>query len=146
MAGRRRGGDREGTGQGMVPFILLHLADAPTHGYELVATLAGLGFRRAAEDPSVVYKLLRQLAEDGAVTAEWALGDDAPPRRMFRLTPAGDAYLHERAADLQQQAGRIAVFLDHYRQLFPPRDILAGSQDRSVRSDLMTDTTDTDER
>lgn len=119
MAARRGGTDRSGTGQGMVPFVLLALADAPRHGYVLAGYLADLGFRRAAQDASVVYRVLRQLAEEDLVTAEWMLGDDAPPRRTYRLTPAGEAYLHERATDLQRQAERIEVFLDRYRHLFP---------------------------
>jgi PadR family transcriptional regulator PadR len=119
MAERGSGEDRSGTGQGMVPFVLLALADAPLHGYVLAGQLADLGVRRAGRDPSVVYRVLRRLAEDGVVTAEWMLGDDAPPRRTYRLTPAGETYLHERAEDLQRQAGRIAIFLDRYHQLFP---------------------------
>jgi PadR family transcriptional regulator PadR len=111
----------------MVPFVLLALAGAPTHGYVLAGYLADLGFRRAAQDASVVYRVLRQLAEDDAVTAEWTLGDDAPPRRTYRLTPAGEAYLHDRATDLQRQAERIAVFLDRYRQLFPVDTLTAAS-------------------
>jgi PadR family transcriptional regulator, regulatory protein PadR len=105
----------------MVPFVLLALTNAPTHGYVLANYLADLGFRRAAQDPSVVYRVLRQFAEDDMVTSAWTLGDDAPPGRVYRLTPAGEAYLHERATDLQRQAERIAVFLDRYRQEFPTR-------------------------
>ncbi len=119
MGARRDDGDRSGTGQGMVPFVLLALAQAPRHGYVLAGYLADLGFRRAGQDPSVVYRVLRQLAEDDMVTAQWTLGDDAPPRRIYSLTPAGKTYLHERAIDLQRQAERIEVFLDRYRQLFP---------------------------
>ncbi|MEV1248752.1 PadR family transcriptional regulator [Nonomuraea sp. NPDC050022] len=116
----------------MLPFVLLALAEAPMHGYVLAARMADLSFRRAAEDPSVVYRVLRQLAADDMVTDEWVLGDDAPPRRTYRLTPSGEAYLHERAADLRRQARRIEVFLDRYRQLFP-HETAADSTSRRTR-------------
>jgi hypothetical protein len=61
----RRGRDQEGTGRGMEPFVLLRVAEGPAHGYELAQSIAALGFRRAADDPSVVYKVLRGLEDRG---------------------------------------------------------------------------------
>jgi len=111
--------DPEGTGQGMEPFLLLELAAGPSHGYELAQSMADLGFRRAGEDPSVVYRQLRSLNEQGRLAAEWTVGDRGS-RRVYHLTPAGEAYLHERAGDLERQARRIGTFLEHYGQRFTP--------------------------
>ncbi|MFD1535530.1 hypothetical protein [Nonomuraea guangzhouensis] len=77
----------------MVPFVLLALADAPRHGYVLAGHLA--------------HRVLRQLAVDGLVTAEWMLGEE---------------HLHERAADLRRQAERIELFIDRYRELFAAQE------------------------
>ncbi len=110
-------GDPEGTPRGMEPFVLLRLAEGPAHGYELAQSISALGFRRAAEDPSVLYKLLRALDADGLTRSSWADGEGGPPRRVYTLTNAGMEYLHTRASDLRRQAKRIAAFLDGYQSL-----------------------------
>ena len=99
----------------MEPFVLLRLAEGPAHGYELAPSLATLGFRRASEDPSVLYKLLRTLESEGLAESSWSEGEGGPPRRVYALTSAGEDYLHARAADLQRQAARIALFVDRYQ-------------------------------
>jgi len=108
-------GDPGGTPRGMEPFVLLALAGGPVHGYELAQTIASAGFRRAAEDPSLLYKLLRALESEGFATSTWADGEGGPPRRLYTLTPAGEDYLHARAADLRRQAQRIATFTERYQ-------------------------------
>jgi PadR family transcriptional regulator PadR len=100
----------------MEPFVLLSVAEGPAYGYELAQGIAALGFRRAADDPSVVYKLLRGLEDQGYLTSEWGAAGAGPPPRIYRLTAAGRAYLDERAADLERQAKRIKVFLERYRR------------------------------
>ena len=98
----------------MEPFVLLGLADGPVHGYELAQSIASVGFRRAARDPSVLYKLLRALESQGFAASTWTGGDGGPPRRMYTLTPDGEAYLHSRAGDLRRQAKRIQEFAARY--------------------------------
>lgn len=98
----------------MEPFVLLALADGPTHGYELAQAIASVGFRRASEDPSLLYKLLRGLEAEGLAESSWADGDGGPPRRMYTLTRSGEAYLHARAGDLRRQAKRIETFVQRY--------------------------------
>jgi PadR family transcriptional regulator PadR len=99
----------------MEPFLLLRLAEGPAHGYELAQAIASLGFRRASADPSVLYKLLRALESEGLAESSWSEGEGGPPRRVYALTAAGEDYLHARAADLQRQATRIALFVDRYQ-------------------------------
>jgi DNA-binding PadR family transcriptional regulator len=101
----------------MEPFVLLSLAERPAHGYELAQAIAALGFRRAADDPSVLYKLLGRLQDQGYLRSEWGAAGAGPPPRTYRLTRAGRVYLHERAADLERQAERIKTFLARYRRL-----------------------------
>lgn len=117
--------DPEGTGRGMEPFLLLELAAGPSYGYELAQSMAALGFRRAEENPSVVYKQLRSLQQQGRLASEWSMGDKAA-RRTYRLTPAGEDYLHERAADLERQARRIETFRGRYHQRFAAAETTRG--------------------
>ena len=49
----------------MEPFVLLQIASGPVHGYEVAQSIGALGFRRAAEDPSILYKLLRTFEDEG---------------------------------------------------------------------------------
>ena len=104
----------------MEPFILLWLAQKPSHGYGLARMAAVAGFRRAAEDPSVLYKVLRSLERQGLLASTWSAdADEGARRRTYRLTAAGEGYLHERAEDLARQSQRLAVFVEGYRRLFP---------------------------
>lgn len=103
----------------MEPFLLLELSEGPAYGYDLARTMGVLGFKRAAEDPSTVYKLLRNLEERSYVSSSWLLLENGAPRRMYELLPAGHRYLHERAKDLRREAQRVAQFLDRYQHHFP---------------------------
>lgn len=105
----------------MEPFLLLELAAGQTYGYELTRVMADLGFRRAAEDPSMLYKVLRVLEEEGYLTSAWSVGEDRP-RRLYQLTSQGEVYLHERTVDLERQSKRIAAFQERYRRRYPNRE------------------------
>ena len=108
--------DPGGTPRGIEPFVLLRLARAPAHGYELAQTVAELGFRRVARDRSILYKVLRALEEEGCTTSHWETSDAGPARRIYRLTERGETYLAARAEDLERQKRRIDRFLEQYRK------------------------------
>jgi PadR family transcriptional regulator PadR len=101
----------------MEPFALLQIANSPAHGYEIAQAIGALGFRRAAADPSVLYKLLRTFEDEGLATSEWAIAESGPPRRVYRLTTKGREYLARRADDMERQQARIALFLDGFARL-----------------------------
>ena len=101
----------------MEPFVLLQVAHGPAHGYEIAQAMGEFGFRRVAEDPSALYKLLRLFEEEGIVTSEWAIADSGPPRRVYELTSKGHEYLAQRADDMQRQKARIGVFLDRFAKM-----------------------------
>ncbi len=111
------GPDREGNPRGIEPFVLLQIASGPVHGYEVAQAIGALGFRRAAEDPSVLYKLLRTFEEEGIATSEWAIAESGPPRRVYQLTSKGHEYLARRADDLERQKKRIEVFLERFAKM-----------------------------
>ena len=101
----------------MEPFVLLEIARGPAHGYEIARAIGALGFRRAAEDPSVLYKLLRTFEDEGLATSDWAIADSGPPRRVYALTTKGHEYLAQRADDMVRQKDRIGWFLDELARL-----------------------------
>jgi len=92
------------------PCLLLLLAEAPAHGYELLERLRPFGFD--LNDPASVYKTLRQLEGEGHVTSEWELSTRGPARRVYALTDDGRDMLDAWARTLARNREILGMFLD----------------------------------
>lgn len=99
------------------PCLLLLLAEAPDHGYELVERLRTFGF--AMSEPPSVYKALRSMEEERLVTSEWKLASHGPARRVYSLTPAGHDLLRVWALTLQEYQGILVTYLKRYQSIEP---------------------------
>ena len=97
------------------PCLLLLLAEAPAHGYELVERLRPFGFDQS--DPASVYKILRQMEGDGLVTSEWELSARGPARRVYSLTTDGHDLLEAWSFTLAQNREVLGRFLERYQLL-----------------------------
>ena len=97
------------------PCLLLLLAEAPAHGYELMERLRPFGFE--VTDPGSVYKSLRLMEQEGLVTSEWELSSRGPARRVYSLTSDGRDLLAAWALTLQQNREILGQFLERYRHL-----------------------------
>lgn len=84
------------------PCLLLLLHRSSSHGYSLQDELKEFGFAEAPIDPSMVYRALREMEEQGLVTSDWDTEGSGPPRRVYRLTAQGDQYLAQWVADLRE--------------------------------------------
>ena len=73
------------------PCLLLLLKEQPGYGYDLVARLAKLGID---DDSAAVYRALRALEQQHAVSSYWHASSTGPARHMYRLTPVGDEQLN----------------------------------------------------
>ena len=75
--------------------ILGLLADHPRHGYELRAAFEALAGGEAlwAVKPAQVYTTLARLEEGGLVAQDAVQQDGGPEKRIYSLTPAGQAEL-----------------------------------------------------
>jgi len=72
--------------------LLLLLHHEPAHGYTLLEGLNEFGLD--AMDPSAVYRMLRDMEDEGWVTSSWNEQDTlGPPRRVYRITDVGDKVL-----------------------------------------------------
>ena len=71
--------------------VLALLRDGERHGFELVRALADAGGLVTTE--GTLYPLLARLRRDGAVETAWRESPSGPPRRYYRLTPAGEEAL-----------------------------------------------------
>jgi PadR family transcriptional regulator, regulatory protein PadR len=74
--------------RGVIEFcVLALLADDERYGFELVQKLAGEDALVTTE--GTLYPLLGRLRREGAVETTWRESSAGPPRRYYRLTPAG---------------------------------------------------------
>lgn len=96
------------------PCLLLLLAEAPAHGYELLDRLRPFGFE--VNDPAGVYKTLRQMEPEGLVTSEWELSARGPARRVYSLTTDGRDLLEAWAFTLEHNRVILGRFIDRYRR------------------------------
>lgn len=76
--------------------VLALIAEQPRHGYDIIATLKESFQGSYSPSAGAIYPLLKSLAKVGFVRAE----PDGPKRRLFSITPAGQAWLDSREGDL----------------------------------------------
>ena len=112
-----RGRDPSGTiGRNIEPFLLLELVRQSSYGYDLIRRLADYGFRRATDEPGVVYKVLRSLEDQGSILSTWLTQESGPARRYYEITPAGRKVLQRRIGQLRRAQERIDRLLAEYAQ------------------------------
>ena len=117
MRGRgwRRKGLSRRAARMLEPALLLLLHHGPAHGYTLLDQLGGFGLGEL--NTSVVYRALRDMEEKGWVTSTWDEEQtQGPPRRVYRLTEAGDEVLSWWAQDLRETRTMIDHLLGVYSQ------------------------------
>ncbi len=104
------------------PCLLLLLAEAPAHGYELMERLRPFGFE--VNDPATVYKTLREVAAEGFLTSEWEMSERGPARRVYCLTADGRDLLDAWAQTLEETRQILMAYLERFRALEAPAKAL----------------------
>jgi poly-beta-hydroxybutyrate-responsive repressor len=93
--------------------LLLLLHRGRSHGYELAQELAPFGLGDI--DPSLVYRMLRQMENRGLVQSRWDPDVVAgPARRLYSLTAEGDQHLSLWVSDLGNTDRFLHQFLSAY--------------------------------
>lgn len=97
------------------PGVLLLLWYGPAHGYELVRRLPEVfpGVN-ARSDQGMVYRVLRALEAEDAVSSHWDYSDAGPARRVYELTPVGKERLEAWREQLTGELKAIHGFLGEY--------------------------------
>jgi len=67
--------------------VLALLTDRPRYGFELVQEFGKVDGMLTTD--GTMYPLLSRLRGDGLVATEWRESTSGPPRKYYRLTPAG---------------------------------------------------------
>lgn len=112
--GRRWGQSRRAVRM-LEPTLLLLLHRGPTHGYTLLEQLAGFGL--AEMHPSIVYRALNEMEEQGWLSSAWdEQATQGPPRRVYHLTALGNEVLSDWIKDLEETQAYVAQLLDAYHQ------------------------------
>ena len=93
------------------PCLLLLVLEQPGYGYDLVARLKPLGIH---DDAASVYRALRLLEHEGAVTSAWRTSETGPARRVYELTEMGEAILRQWVDALEDTSRSLARWLDRY--------------------------------
>ena len=74
--------------RGVLPYCVLAMVrDKELYGFQLVQALSGIDGMVTGE--GTIYPLLARLRRQGLVETTWQESAAGPPRRYYRLTPAG---------------------------------------------------------
>ena len=128
--GKKHGGDRCPRKKGnriqvrptnwLMPVILLSLREWNSYGYKLMEQVAAFGFETM--NPGTMYRVLRQMEENGSVESKWEEPDEGgPARRVYSITDAGEAYLDFWAKSLEQYQRNMNAFFRLYTGTLPTR-------------------------
>ncbi|MFN2354140.1 MAG: PadR family transcriptional regulator [Desulfopila sp.] len=115
---RRRGG--RGKNKRMMgflqPCILMQLTKGDRHGYDLLMGLDDFIDDARQYDPSIIYRLLRDLEANGHVASYEGDISLGPKRKMYSITAAGKNLLHTWMEDLRSSRKEIDRLLDVYAE------------------------------
>ena len=101
------------------PALLLLLHLGASHGYELMNGLASVGFDEYPVDPSTVYRSLDVLESEGMVlSTRDSTQSYGPPRRVYQITPAGEAHLGTWVEELRLTDRVLHSFLEKFDEVF----------------------------
>jgi PadR family transcriptional regulator len=77
--------------------VLAVLRDGPQHGYAIARAIERRSEQALRCREGTLYPALHALEREGLIAGEWQPGPAGRSRRVYRLTPAGQAALDERA-------------------------------------------------
>jgi PadR family transcriptional regulator PadR len=97
------------------PLILLLLAEKPCHGYELIARLGELELGLDSMDPSIIYRVLRHMENEGLATSRLNDSGSGPARKVYELTPEGLDVLDAWSVNLGALDSMLKRFDERYR-------------------------------
>jgi DNA-binding PadR family transcriptional regulator len=105
--------------------LLLMLERGKSHGYDLKDALDPFGLGDV--NPSLVYRSLRDMEDEGLVESEWDTETSAgPARRVYEITADGQAHLQQWARDLRETDRILHHFLKAVDNVADDEETLAG--------------------
>jgi PadR family transcriptional regulator PadR len=99
------------------PVVLLMLAEEPCHGYELMGKLNDFGIDPSNMDSSILYRLLRNLENEGLTESSLNDSGSGPARKVYTLTPEGREVLDLWAAGIEGTVSFLTEVKERYESL-----------------------------
>jgi DNA-binding PadR family transcriptional regulator len=90
--------------------VLASLSRGPTHGYGLIGRLRELSDGAFDFPEGTIYPVLHRLERAGKLASSWSEGTGRA-RRVYALTPAGEAALADGRAQWERFARTVAAVL-----------------------------------
>lgn len=120
--GKRRGQRRRAVPKRKItgflqPIFLLQLYNQDRHGYDLLQGLQEFVSDADTYDPSIIYRIMREMEGNGWVESYEGTISRGPRRRMYNLTLEGKTQLAHWMDDLQTTKDEITNLLTAYRQM-----------------------------
>ena len=91
--------------------FLLGSDSSSGYGYDLRRELR---LRGVALDPAVLYRSLREMESRGLIASQWVHSEEGPRRRVYSITPAGEAELAQIVSSLRASRDAHDAFLAAY--------------------------------
>lgn len=98
------------------PIFLLQLYSQDRHGYDLLQGLEEFISDAETYDPSIIYRIMREMESNGWVNSYEGTVSRGPRRRMYSLTLEGKEQLSRWMIDLQKTKDEIDNLLTVFRQ------------------------------
>ena len=99
------------------PSLLMMLAEAESHGYELYDQLDELGFDSECLDPSIVYRELREMEDLEWIRSTWDERSKGPKKRVYQIQARGKVRLDEWVEILGNMQNRMDTLINRYKKL-----------------------------
>jgi len=101
-------------------FILLIIAEAPTHGYEIAQKLDDFGcLLKTTGQMGGMYRLLSDLEEEGVIMADWETKKPGPAKKIYKVTEKGIERLKELDLHFEELKETINHFQDRVNNIKP---------------------------
>ena len=90
---------------------------AAAHGYDLLTEVNQMGLTDTQVDPGAIYRVLRQLEQEGAAVSAWDTSGGGPARRNYELTDLGRARLASWVNVISRRADAMQQFVERAEEL-----------------------------
>lgn len=99
-------------------FLLLLIAEKPSHGYELSGRLEEFGvLLPGIGQMGSLYRILSSLEEMTLLSTDWDTTEGGPAKKVYKITPEGINYLDNASGNIVEMKNNLEKFLKRYENL-----------------------------
>ena len=99
------------------PSILIQLSQEDLHGYALLEGVEKFNFDIDRVDPSLIYRTLKKMEEDGLLESYQGEESLGPKRKIYHILPKGEENLSNLIKSLNQRKNEINNLIKSYNQI-----------------------------